>query len=147
MDFYEFASDTWATLFYEHNFKGFFLGKIPLMKRLQWREVFTLKAGYGTLSKANNGITDGKIGNPLSPIPGTGPGQKYEGMEAPMLFPEGMSSLRKPYIEMGVGVTNILRVFRVDVFWRMTHRFKIVDGVRVKKNHRAAVNFGFEWSF
>ena len=147
MDFYEFASDTWTTLFYEHNFKGFFLGKIPLMKKLQWREVFTLKAGYGTLSKANNGITDGKIGNPLSTIPGTGSGQKYEGMEAPMLFPEGMSSLRKPYVEMGVGVTNIFRVFRVDVFWRMTHRFKIEDGVKVKKNHRAAINFGFEWSF
>ena len=147
MDFYEFASDTWATLFYEHNFRGFFLGKIPLMKRLQWREVFTLKAGYGTLSKVNNGITDGKIGNPSSTIMGTGPGAKYEGMEARLLFPEGMSSLRKPYVEMGVGVTNIFRVFRVDCFWRMTHRFKIEDGVKVKKNHRAAINFGFEWAF
>ena len=147
MDFYEFASDTWTTLFYEHNFRGFFLGKIPVMKRLQWREVFTLKAGYGTLSKVNNGITDGKIGNPSSTIMGTGPGAKYEGMEARLLFPEGMSSLRKPYVEMGVGVTNIFRVFRVDVFWRMTHRFKIEDGVKVKKNHRAAVNFGFEWAF
>ena len=147
MDFYEFASDTWTTLYYEHNFKGFFLGKIPLMKRLQWREVFTLKAGYGTLSKINNGITDGKIGNPLSSVPGVGIGQKYEGMEAIMLFPEGMSSLRKPYVEMGVGVTNIFRVFRVDVFWRMTHRSKVIDGVKVKQRHRAAINFGFEWSF
>ncbi|MBP5228529.1 MAG: carboxypeptidase-like regulatory domain-containing protein [Bacteroidales bacterium] len=147
MDFYEFASDTWTTLFYEHNFKGFFLGKIPLMKRLQWREVFTLKAGYGTLSRRNNGITDGKIGNPGSTIPGTGPGALYEGMNAVMLFPEGMSSLRKPYIEMGVGVTNILRVFRVDCFWRMTHRTKVVNGKTVKAKHRAAINFGFEWSF
>ena len=147
MDFYEFASDTWTTLFYEHNFKGFFLGKIPLMKRLQWREVFTLKAGYGTLSKVNNGITDGKIGNPLSTVAGTGPGEKYEGMEARMLFPEGMSSLRKPYVEMGVGVTNIFRVFRVDCFWRMTHRNKIVNGVKVRNKHHAAINFGFELSF
>ena len=29
----------------------------------------------------------------------------------------------------------------------MTHRFKIEDGVKVKKNHRAAINFGFEWAF
>ena len=147
MDFYEFASDTWTTVAYEHNFKGFFLGKIPLMKRLQWREVFTVKFAYGTLSKQNNGITDGKIGNPGSTVMGTGPGALYEGMNAVMLFPEGMGSLRKPYVEMGVGVTNILRVLRFDCFWRMTHRYKTINGERVKAKHRAAINFGFEWSF
>ena len=105
MDFYEFASDTWTTFFYEHNFKGFFLGKIPLMKKLQWREVFTLKAGYGTLSKTNNGITDGKIGNPLSTIPGTGAGQKYEGMEAPMLAMTVMS--RRHYQDVLATIRSI----------------------------------------
>ena len=147
MDFYEFASDTWTTLAYEHNFKGFFLGKIPLMKRLQWREVFTLKFAYGTLSKRNNGVTDGSVGNPGSLLMGTGTGALYEGMNAVMLFPEGMGSLRKPYIEMGVGVTNILRVLRFDCFWRMTHRYKTINGEKVKAKHRAAINFGFEWSF
>ena len=74
MDFYEFASDTWTTLFYEHNFRGFFLGKIPVMKRLQWREVFTLKAGYGTLSKVNRSHTY------LSPdMPGN-PGERTGGI-------------------------------------------------------------------
>lgn len=147
MDFYEFASDTWVTMFWEHNFKGFFLGKIPLMKRLQWREVFTLKAAYGTLSRQNNGITDGKIGNPSSTIPGTGEGALYEGMESEVLFPEGMGSLKRPYIEMGVGVSNIFRVFRVDCFWRMTHRHKTINGVRTKADHRVAVNFGVELAF
>lgn len=64
MEFYEFASDTWATLFWEHNFGGFFLGKIPLIKKMKMREVFTLKAAYGTLSRKNNGI----IGNPIPPM-------------------------------------------------------------------------------
>lgn len=147
MDFYEFASDTWVTMFYEHNFKGFFLGKIPLMKRLQWREVFTLKTAYGTLSKGNNGITDGKIGNPESTIPGTGEEAMYEGMESEILFPDGMGSLKRPYVEMGVGVSNIFRVFRVDCFWRMTHRHKTIHGVRMKADHRVAVNFGVEFRF
>ena len=35
MDFYEFASDLWGAVFWEHHFRGFFLGKIPLMKRLK----------------------------------------------------------------------------------------------------------------
>jgi len=48
---------------------------------------------------------------------------------------------------MGVGITNIFRVFRVDCFWRMTHRNRIVDGVKVRNKHHAAINFGFEWAF
>lgn len=140
MDFFEFASDTWASLFIEHNFKGFFLGKIPLMKRLQWRENFTFKMAYGTLSKRNDGRTDVILPNQYGMINTTD-------VTAPMLFPVGMGSLRKPYIEMGVGVSNILRVFRVDFFWRMTHREKEVYGVKYKAEHRFALNFGIEFKF
>jgi hypothetical protein len=56
MEFYEFASDSWATIFVEHNFGGFFLGKVPLLRKLNLREVATFKAAYGTLSDRNNGI-------------------------------------------------------------------------------------------
>ena len=55
MNYYEFASDAWLSLFYEHHFKGFFLGKIPLMKKLKWREVFIFKGLIGTLADKNNG--------------------------------------------------------------------------------------------
>lgn len=129
MDYYEFASDTWATLFYEHNFNGFFLGKIPLLKLLHCREVFTLKAAYGTISDRNNGIA----GTPQS-------------LNAPMLFPENMSDLRTPYIETGVGISNILSIIRVDAFWRLTHRYTEIEGVRVK-NDCFALNFGLELLF
>ena len=30
--------------------------------------------------------------------------------------------LEIPYIEAGVGISNIMRFFRVDAFWRLTHR-------------------------
>lgn len=130
MNFYEFASDTWATLFLEHNFNGFFLGKIPLLRRLQLREVYTLKIAYGTLSDKNNG----DILNPVS-------------SNAVLYFPKGMTSLKKPYVEMGVGITNILRVFRIDAFWRMTHRYKTVNGVKEKAPNSFAINFGIELKF
>ena len=32
MNFYEFASDLWGAVFWEHHFKGFFLSKIPLYR-------------------------------------------------------------------------------------------------------------------
>lgn len=140
MDFYEFASDTWATLFWEHNFRGFFLGKIPLMKRLQWREIFTLKMAYGTLSKRNDGRTDVILPDEYGRI-------NTSDVNATLLFPEGMGSLKKPYVEMGVGISNIFRVFRVDFFWRMTHRYKELHGVKLKADHRFALNFGIELRF
>ena len=102
MNYYEFASDAWVSLFYEHHFKGFFLGKIPLMKRLKWREVFIFKGLIGTLSDKNNG--------------------SLSDSQAILRFPEGMSSVSKPYFETGVGIENIFRLFRIDAIWRLTHR-------------------------
>ena len=64
-----------------------------------------------------------------------------------LLFPKGMSSLEKPYVEMGVGISNILRLFRVDAFWRMTHRYKEVEGVREKSPNCFVVNLGMEFKF
>ena len=34
----------------------------------------------------------------------------------------GMNALEKPYVEVGAGISNIFRLFRVDGFWRLTHR-------------------------
>ncbi len=123
MNFYEFASDLWASLVWEHHFKGFFLGKIPLMKRLKWREVFVFKGVIGTLSDKNNGS-----------LPGT---------EAVLLFPEGMSSVSKPYFETGIGIENIFRILRVDAIWRLTHRHSIPG----QKVQNFAVNFSVYLKF
>jgi len=123
MDFYEFASDAWAQVMYEHHFRGFFLGRIPLMKKLQWREVALCKVLWGGISQKNNGS-----------LPENG---------AIVQFPEGMSSVSKPYIEAGFGIENIFRFCRVDAVWRITHREKF-DG---QKASNFAVNFSMHFDF
>lgn len=112
MDYFEFAADTWATLFWLHNFHGFFLGKIPLLKKLNLREEVELKMAYGTLRDQNSGIN------------------------APLVFPEGMSTLGNvPYVEISAGLSNIFKILRVDGCWRLTHRdhagpnFKLMFGI------------------
>lgn len=131
MDYYEFASDRWAELFWEHNFSGFFLGHIPLINKLDLREVFTLKCAWGSLSDKNNGIA----GTPQS-------------ASAPMLFPEGMGTVSKPYMEIGCGITNILKLFRIDAAWRLTHRYSTLpDGTRRKAPRLFSVNVGVELEF
>ena len=115
MDYYEFASDRWLCGYYEHNFNGLFLGLIPLIKKLDLREVATVRFAWGTLTPDNR-------------------------ENAPFRLPMNTSSLEIPYVEVGVGICNILRVLRVDAIWRLTHPRP--DG---KKNF--TINIGFDVEF
>ena len=123
MNFYEFASDTWVALFFEHHFNGILLGRIPLIKKLKWREVLVCKGVWGTLSRENNG--------------------SLAGTEADLLFPVGMTSVSDPYVEMGFGVENIFRLFRVDCIWRLTHR----DPTPGQETQNFAVNLSLRLKF
>ncbi len=121
MDYFEFAADSYATLIWNHNFYGFFLGKIPYVKKLNLRETLTFKAAWGYLSPRNDG----------------------NGPDAMLRFPENMHAMGKiPYIETGFGITNIFNLLRVDFLWRVTHR----DGQR-KNPRNFTVNAGFDIRF
>lgn len=123
MDYYEFASDSWVAWFYEHHFNGLLLGRLPLIKKLRWREVLVFKGVWGTLSHRNDGSR-----------PGSG---------APLLFPAGMSSVSTPYLEAGFGVESIFRLLRIDCIWRLTHR----EPVAGEEVQRFAVNLGVQLKF
>jgi hypothetical protein len=97
MDYYEFASDRWVTASYEHNLDGFILGKIPLIRLLDLREVLTVRTVWGTISQQNR-------------------------ENAPYRLLDGLEALEKPYVEVGAGVANIFRLLRIDGFWRLTHK-------------------------
>ena len=95
MDYQEFVSDTYVSLFMEHHFQGFFLNRIPLFKRLKWREVAGVRTLFGNYDQTQH----------------TG-----------MIFPKGMTGLRStPYTEFSAGVENILKIIRVDAVWRYNY--------------------------
>lgn len=127
MDDYEFVSDAWVTFFYEHNFKGFFLGKIPLIKHLKWREVVSFRLAYGSL--------EGKNRANIADAPTLEPNQ--------ILFPQPMETLTVPYMEAGVGITNIFKLIRVDFYWRLNHRYNPVG----ERATPWVVNVGLELDF
>ena len=97
MNLYEFASDTYLSVTAEHHFNGFFFNRIPLLRKLKWREILYGKGLVGDISDRNcrqNAIMD---------------------------FPSTLGDVNKPYFEAGVGIENIFRFFRVDGVWRLSH--------------------------
>jgi hypothetical protein len=105
MNFMEFVSDRYASLNIDHSFNGFFLNKIPLISKLKLREIVTLKVIAGDLSTRNNPHTPD-----LFRFPEDASGN---------LLTYGLN--RKPYVEAGIGVSNIFRIFRVDFVKRFTY--------------------------
>jgi hypothetical protein len=106
MNFMEFASDKYVSLNVQHNFGGFFFNKIPLLRRLKWREVASFKGLFGGLDAKNRpNDTNGQLRFPVD-ASGRTVTQTLE---------------NKPYIEASVGIANIFRLFRVDYVRRLTY--------------------------
>ena len=106
MNFLEFVSDQYISIYAEHHFSGFFFNKIPLFKRLKWREIVTFKGIYGHVSDKNNPeVTPG-----LMQFPADTDGN-----------PTTFTLKDKPYMEISVGIGNIFKFFRVDLVKRLTY--------------------------
>ncbi|NQD70553.1 carboxypeptidase-like regulatory domain-containing protein [Sphingobacterium shayense] len=106
MNFLEFVSDQSVATNVQYYMNGFILNKIPLIKKLQWREVFSVKAIYGGLRESNNPAYNQEVFQ----------FQKNENDE-PITY--GFGS--KPYVEASVGLTNIFKFVRVDYVRRLNY--------------------------
>jgi hypothetical protein len=109
MNFLEFVSDEYVSLNVDHCFNGFFFNKVPFLKRLKFREIVTFKALYGGVRNEN----DPSIQNDLFRFP--------TGIINNEVVPLTYSLETKPYIEAGIGLSNILKIFRVDLVKRFTY--------------------------
>ncbi len=106
MNFLEFVSDHSVSLDIDQHFSGFFFNKIPLLKRLKWREVASVKAIYGGVSNTN----DPTLHPSLYEYPVNSTGQ-------PITYALG----KTPYVEGSVGIENIFKFVRVDLVRRFTY--------------------------
>ena len=102
MNNYEFVSDTYVSWVFAHHFEGFFLNKIPLLKKLDWRSLVHFRGVWGTLSAANqaaNSLNSSDVGGVM----------------------EFRSPYPLPYMEAGVGIENIFKVFHIEASWRLSY--------------------------
>ncbi len=96
LDFYEFITDTYASLHLEHNFNGRFFSRIPFLKQYNLRAIIGIRGVWGDLSADN--IALNSTGNPV---------------ETPLIAPNDQM-----YYEYSVGVGNIFKILRIDFNFR-----------------------------
>lgn len=102
MNAMEFISDEYASWDLTYYMNGNLLNRLPLIKKLKWREVFAFRGMWGHLSEKNNPANGG------------------EGL---YLFPDGSYTFGKaPYMEASVGIENIFKFLRLDYVWRLNYR-------------------------
>ena len=100
LDFYEFVTDTYASFHLEHNFNGRFFSRIPFLRKLNWREIISLRGAWGDLSEENIALST--TNNPYS---------------IPLVAPAD-----EPYYEYSLGIGNIFKVFRIDFNFRGNYK-------------------------
>ena len=101
----EFVNDRYVSLMLAWDMNGKILNRIPLAKKLYWREYLGVRMLWGDLSDKNN--PEKNPGNPRL-----------------MYFPEGTNMMdpNRPYMEMVIGVHNIFKFFRVEYVKRLTYK-------------------------
>lgn len=102
----EFLNDRYASLDVSWDLNGKIFNRIPLIKKLKWREWLGVKVLWGTLTDKNNPTLAANAGDPLL-----------------MQFPEGSYVMdpHRPYIELIAGIHNIFKIFHVQFVHRLNY--------------------------
>jgi len=97
LEFYEFVTDTYASVHLEHNFNGRLFSRIPFMRKLNLREIVGLRGVWGEISEENK-VLNNVLSNPVN---------------IPLLAPND-----RIYWEYSFGIGNIFKIFRLDFNFR-----------------------------
>lgn len=107
IDNMEFLNDRYASLALSYDMNGKLFNRIPLIKRLKWRERFRIRGLWGTLTDKNNPY---KSNNPdlfLFPMRNGLPTSYVMG--------------KTPYVEASVGIYNIFKLIHIEYVRRLTY--------------------------
>ena len=121
----EFLNDRFASAEVSWDFNGKIFNRIPLIKKLKWREYLAVRCLWGDLSDKNNpylaqNANDGTL----------------------MMFPEGsyVMNPKTPYVEASVGIHNIFKIVHVEY----TRRFNYLN---LPTAHKHGVRFMIRMTF
>lgn len=115
----EFLNDRYASLDVSWDLNGKIFNRIPLLKKLKWREYIGVKTLWGTLTDKNNPTLEKNAGDPVL-----------------MVFPNGsyVMDSKRPYVELVAGVHNIFKIVHVEFVHRCNYTYLPIahrNGIRL----------------
>lgn len=90
----EFVSDRFASIMAQYHLNGLVFNRLPLLKQLGIREVFSGKVLWSHLGSGHSQI---------------------------LQLPDNTFDARMPYVELSAGIENFFQYFRFDLVWRMNY--------------------------
>lgn len=102
----EFLNDRYASLDVAWDLNGKILNRIPLLKKLKWREYIGVKTLWGKLTDRNNPTLLANAADPML-----------------WAFPVGsyVMDAKRPYVELIAGVHNIFKILHVEFVHRCNY--------------------------
>ena len=121
----EVLNDRFVSLDLSWDLNGKIFNRIPLLKKLKWREYIGIKALWGTLTDKNNPYLKENAGSDML-----------------MVFPEGcyLMDKNKPYIELVAGIHNIFKILHVEYVRRMNY-------LELPTSNKQGIRFTFRMTF
>lgn len=115
----EFLNDRYASLDVSWDLNGKIFNRIPLLKKLKWREYIGVKTLWGTLTDKNNPTLEKNAGDPVL-----------------MVFPSGsyVMDSKRPYVELVAGIHNIFKIVHVEFVHRCNYTYLPIahrNGIRL----------------
>jgi len=115
INIWEFLNDRYASVMLSWDMNGKLFNRIPLLKKLKWREWIGINVLWGTLTDKNNPAASGYSDSDLFFFPGRFNGDgTYETNTYKM-------DAKTPYIEAVVGIHNIFKLFHIVYVRRLTY--------------------------
>ncbi len=115
---YEYISDAYVGTILEHSLGSLFFKYIPYVKKMKVRTFWNAKGVYGSLSKSNQLLNLNQ-------------GYNFQTLT------------KSPYLEVGTGVENILKVLRVDFVWRLLPYRNVIDSPTRRFGVFGSMKFAF----
>lgn len=112
----EFMNDRYVQLMMSWDLNGKIFNRIPLLKKLKWREYIGCNVLWGTLSSKNNPFLEKNAANDrLFYFPG------QFNADGSFEYISTVMDKKKPYVEVMAGIHNIFKLLHVEYVRRLTY--------------------------
>ena len=121
----EFLNDRFMSANINWDMNGKIFNRIPLLRKLKWREWISVKCLWGKLTDKNNPLMADNAESPLL-----------------MHFPVGSSVMdpEKPYWEMSLGIHNIFKIIQIEYVRRLNYN-------SLPTAHKHGIRFNMRMTF